>query len=529
MKNIIFLIFLLLLSFYSLGQADCFTPNIPINKDASAPYCGTLSSYRPDNPNVIPKYIRVNFHIMQKTDGTGNFQANDPQHMAYLNAIIPYIVDSKIQLILKGIYFHQDDVGWVNNHSIYSSYNYDNYKVNDGTELNIFFTQMLPTDNGYQGGIGNGLNGESTNYIVTDGWFDDYLQNLPGTYGPNHLGGTPWIRNPHLLHEIGHCLNLLHTYDVAQFSDTYWPQLSTWCNPANDFHCTNNVMSYSSTKTFLSPMQLEFLHKELIFSWRKKLVANCDVPINYPIVVTQNENWDYAISTANVLTINNAAAVDVSCKFTMIENSTITVNQLSTLNFNSAQISTCKNCSKITYNIDGTLNFNNTPFIMSPNSILNISSTGVVNINNADGLCINQGGQINIATGGKIYINGQDYTNIFVNGYNNIYDKSFVNQPILGGTYYAFNRIETSGTVNTLTNQTTELIAGRQIVFKPGFTGYAGLHASIDSKVNNCIETPCGSGMRMANTTYNNANSVGVYDPIIISSYFPTPTMVNLL
>jgi len=196
----------------------------------------------------------------------------------------------------------------------------------------------------------------------------------------------------------------------------------------------------------------------------------------------------------------------------MIENSTITVNQLSTLNFNSAQISTCKNCSKITYNIDGTLNFNNTPFIMSPNSILNISSTGVVNINNADGLCINQGGQINIATGGKIYINGQDYTNIFVNGYNNIYDKSFVNQPILGGTYYAFNRIETSGTVNTLTNQTTELIAGRQIVFKPGFTGYAGLHASIDSKVNNCIETPCGSGMRMANTTYNNANSVGVYD-----------------
>ena len=523
-------------------QVECGTP-LTNDKQTPVPYCGILSSYRSDNPAIITKYIRVNIHIMQKSVGDPqNFEASNPAHMAYLynsipdcnvrmqnldepyyggQTLDPYIINSKIQFVLKDIYFHQDDYGYVTGKHICDSYWFDTYKVNEDSELNIFITNSSLIYGG--GGCGQGYSGESTNYVNTNSWYTDYVQNPPN--------GSNWIKNPHLLHEIGHCLNLHHSWLSGQFvlfPDIYSPQTisSTWCDPATDYQCVNNIMSYSKAKTFLSPMQLEFLHKELKFSWRKKLVANCEEVDNYPIVVTQNQNWDYALSIAEALMISNAATVDVSCKFDMVETSLITINQLSTLNFNSADITTCKNCSKITFDVSGNLNFNNTPFIMSPNSTLNITSSGVVNINDVNGLCINQGGQINIAAGGQLFINGQDYTSILTNGYNNVYDIFFSNQPI-SGTHYAFNKIETSGLVTTLPNVPTDLIAGRIISFKPGFVGYSGLHASIDKNINNCEETPCGTGLRVGNFPNENGKvNQGTKlknKNLVLISVFPNP------
>jgi hypothetical protein len=521
MKSILIIISLSLISGYSIAQQDtCLIDDFPSNKQEPAAYCGDITGYRPDQQTIKTKYVRVNFHVMQKGNGLENFQENDTSHMIFLKSIIPdcnvrlrnlaapyyggatgdpYIVDSKIQFVLKDIYFHQDDIGWSNNNNICGSYSYANYAENETSELNIFFVEGITgLSNG--GGCGYAYYGEWANYLIYDGWYEIFLQHPPGTYGPDHLGGIPWIKNQGMLHEIGHCLNLQHSWN-GQFSDMYIPEEIGWCNPAVDSLCTNNIMSYSRTKDFFSPMQLEFMHKELTFSWRKKLVVDCKTSISNPVVISQNENWDYAVAISGMFSVTNFATIDVSCKFDILENSQITIDQFSTLNFNSADISTCKSCTELTFNILGTVNFNNTQFNLPENASLNISSTGVVNINSAEGICLNQSTHLNIANGGKIYINGVDYTALLAGGYANVYDNYFNNQTVTGN-HYAINKIQTSGNVQT--QGVTNLTAGRRIVFKPGFVGKPGLKAKIDANINNCKETPCvnqGSSLKKGSSS----------------------------
>jgi hypothetical protein len=500
-------------------------------------YCGDFSDYIPDEDLTIPKYIRINFHIMQKTDGTGNFQETDTDHMTFLNSIVPdmndrleniqaplyggatgdpYIQDSKLRFVLKEIYFHQDDAGWENNytnqpsgHPVCNSYCFDNFKVNDDSELNIFFVEGIPPASSDDGG-GCG----PYNYVVFDGWYNVYINNPPGTYGPSHLGGIPWIKNPGLIHEIGHCLTLNHTFS-SNYGDTYYPQSSSWCHPATDYQCTNNIMSYSATKNFLSPNQLRQVHKELIFnSDKEKWVANCEETITQPITVTTYQDWDYAISIADELTVSNSSTVDVSCSFDIVENSLITVDQYSTLNFNSATINFCDNCSEFTMNIYGNLNYDDTPFNLPENAVLNIKSTGVVTIDNDDGICINPGAEINIENGGQLFINSINYTSL-IPIYNNNYDLELSTSAVTGNKY-AFNTVYTTGSVSS--SGTTTVKAGREITFNTGFIGNTGLYASIDELINNCEETLCSSGgssrlsnpflndNKATNTSFNNSS-----------------------
>ncbi len=211
------------------------------------------------------------------------------------------------------------------------------------------------------------------------------------------------------------------------------------------------------------------------------------------------------------LTISAGTNVIINNEINVVPKTKISIGQYGDLSFNGNKINYCnESCSDLYFNVEGFLTVNN-GLNLHEKSTINIDSTGTVNINGNNGLCINPNTSINITTGGQLYINGQDYTNILTNGYNNVYDKFFTNQPISGGTYYALNKIETSSSVNTLPGQTTELIAGRQIVFNPGFSGFDGLHAFIDENINNCEETPCvsqGSNLRVGKSIpSNNSNA----------------------
>ena len=222
------------------SQEQCGVIDIS-NRQSPSIYCGDILDYQPD-PTDKEKCIRMVFHIMQKADGSGNFLETDPDQMDWLNSYEtwanyylsnieppllcgptndPYISDSKIRFKIVDIQFHQDNSGWNNLGSWCGSYCYNNYGVMKEKVLNVFFISIPGT----VGGCGPGYNGEEYNFVTLMNDYEDYI-----TYGER-----PWIRVTNLIHEVGHGLNLHHTWlnsQLQMFPDIYYQTQESWCNPS---------------------------------------------------------------------------------------------------------------------------------------------------------------------------------------------------------------------------------------------------------------------------------------------------------
>lgn len=90
------------------------------------------------------------------------------------------------------------------------------------------------------------------------------LKPMGGGCGPSpvflKLQNSKAIEYDLYAHEIGHCLGLAHT-DYPQFSDL--PKKDEFCNcPCDTIKTSNNIMGYNSCRNYLSPMQIEHIHKE---------------------------------------------------------------------------------------------------------------------------------------------------------------------------------------------------------------------------------------------------------------------------
>lgn len=326
-----------LLSILSYSQDQCGVDDIS-TRESPVSYCGDLSDYQP-NANTQIKYIRMVFHIMQKSNGTGNFQEANQDHMNWLwsyesgcNSRLgnipaplqcgptgdPYITDSKIRFKLIDIQFHQDDIGWTNNNSVDGDYCYTNYGVDKDKVLNVFFISST----GSISGSGMGYNGEGSNYVMLISDYNDYI-----TFGPR-----PWIRHPNLMHEVGHCLNLHHAWLTSQFimfPDIYDQNKENFCNPYLSSPpcqtCTNNLMSYSKDQEYLSPMQLGFIHKELTYSWRYKMLDADEFDANKSIEITTDETWDFGKVIGGNITVKAGATLTIQCDVFMCKDGQIIV------------------------------------------------------------------------------------------------------------------------------------------------------------------------------------------------------------
>lgn len=258
------------------------------------------------DPNSV-KYIRVNVHFINRSDGTGNFNpnndgngntsmngykraetiinfantklANNMQMWRPSNNSTP-VVPIRVRYVLTGVYFHNSDY-WITAYWNLSDLN-STYGVNTSSEINYYYTRSML--NGVELG-GNGI-AELGGGAALSSEYPVYLQY------PNYLEFPSRL----MRHEIGHNLNLDHTWNtddgcadtpVAYQSSTGdYIQCDDWTSntssPCNNWaNVSNNSMDYNVYSNALTPCQIGRVHNHLN-GWGNQYVHSCDgcPPVN---------------------------------------------------------------------------------------------------------------------------------------------------------------------------------------------------------------------------------------------------------
>jgi hypothetical protein len=305
-------------------------------------YYNRFDMYR-DNFEKHPEItILINFNIWQKDDGTENWN-NDPQSIARLYQIvdwinqhyqnnispsdpIPGVVEyptTKIRFELNQIYFYQNTTLWGSNGGVLQTTAF-NQNPTSKNQLNIHITGgSYGTASGFTFPPSTNMNQDM--YIVT--------------FNNEALLEGDWVFAGHLSHELGHDLDLLHTYtgvgggaaicdqtnanylfDVhGTGTNSICPHQAGWsCDPfASGNTCTNNMMGGTPPGFYFSPMQIQQMHRALALKAIRKYVK-CEYYDNETYVdIMSNEEWDFNIKFYNSIRIKSGNTLTVKCKIIM--------------------------------------------------------------------------------------------------------------------------------------------------------------------------------------------------------------------
>lgn len=194
--------------------------------------------------------------------------------------------------------------------------------------LVVFFNNDYnePSQHGSSGGIDeNSFNLPETGGVVLCNYY------VPG--GPHQsffmLGA----------HEIGHSLGLWHPYDLTtsgsfcdNLDDTHCPDASNgylpWCDPyaggTTYDGCTNNLMSGSRDKEWLSPLQQGMAHYYLEMSGY--FTEKCDYDsLANEIEIDSLEIWDKARMVNTNIIVHSGGELQIKCRLSMAGGTRIVV------------------------------------------------------------------------------------------------------------------------------------------------------------------------------------------------------------
>ncbi len=288
--------------------------------------CDNFAKYAPEIPEYMPiKNVRLIFHVIQKDDGSDNFQESSTTNVIFddylaqlnwmysnlkvTNFIVPDcppgdIVDSRIRFI-KGapIIFHQNTNLWCSGAQSSSDDLYDLYVT-----ANPNLTQDLKEHavhvfvvgcSGVVGGVGvfdnagfsNGIPAESSkSFIVVGGAYHNTVTNPPpATPGNNYnpyadaVGGVSKL----WAHELGHLMGLYHSSMVNDYCCDTDPE---------GLLVSDNMMAYWPHATrVLTACQLARIHYFL----EGKCGSNGDCSVINQAVITdycqKDDSYDVVI------------------------------------------------------------------------------------------------------------------------------------------------------------------------------------------------------------------------------------------
>ncbi len=311
------------------------------------PECGNYLNYIPDAHTQII-YVKVNFHFIAKEDPfnpmnyTATWDGVDPDNnytgydfaeatinmanirlssnwqMNLLPGNTTPVIDRKYRFLLSGVHFWESDQYWG---SLNSSALMNNFAVNVGEEINVFFQSHPLNGSGINGGLAN-TSGNRFN-IIRGCW------NAYAEFGdPNY-----WISAYSIMHEIGHNFTLLHTMltdggaccqncddgftDTPTRSQILAMGLPEPCCPSafTSPTCSNNLMDYS-TEDALTPQQLGKAHYTLthgMLAYIEKDYCEKNPLLNETIASSENLNWNNARIFRGDLILEPGAKLTIRC------------------------------------------------------------------------------------------------------------------------------------------------------------------------------------------------------------------------
>lgn len=314
---------------------DCDESSLEFNNKYNR-YPFYLNNYVKRPVTIIP----ININIWQKSDGSENWQ-NTSAHIARLEQIVVWLNNiysnnctpsdpligvtelpsTKIYFELNGIYFYQNTSMWGQGSGGSTSAAILNNATatvdpNRLKQLNIHIT-----GGSYFGAAGFAVFptwGNSSHYVVT---FNNEA-NPSGDYA----------FAVHLAHELGHNLDLHHTYNSDICTQTHPDYLDDvfgsgptaichqqggWnCDPfALGNTCTNNIMSGTQPACYFSPKQIAKMHRALSLKSIRRYVKCENYGNNLPKVeVVNNETWDFDIWLYNDLVVKAGNTLTIKCK-----------------------------------------------------------------------------------------------------------------------------------------------------------------------------------------------------------------------
>lgn len=151
-----------------------------------------------------------------------------------------------------------------------------------------------------------------------------------------------------IAHELGHVLDLLHTYgggsetNKTDNPDYMWDlfgktfsgyDIVNWgknpCENPTD-KVTNNLLGGNQTSQYTSPIQIGKMHRALhIYNVKKYTDCHCDTKKKW--VIGKDELWDFPFKSYNPITISNGNKLTVACTLEMPDGCDIIVENGGTL------------------------------------------------------------------------------------------------------------------------------------------------------------------------------------------------------